>query len=184
MPTEEKPFLENDDFVDYDGSQETRPPGVLLVTEGGILETKRVLERPISASAEIRSTGLTKCLTMTVFAENDEKDSECSLTIGKWGIMWETFPGGAEGTIGSVTSFRHVQMDFDSTTGVKFYVNHELIAISSSERRSGNIKFIADCVDMEVKNVKVKKLDPNIVFDLTDVPAKKNFQKKEERRGR
>ena len=136
--------------------------GVISITHGQSIESVKSYKRPIAVEAEMKSSAHNECFGMTLFATNGEKDTPISLQLGGWATKWAFFPGCCEmtnsiGEMGSVTIWRKVKLVLDSETSVKFYIDEELKYTTDFSGKEGKLRFIAGCVGMNVRNIKIKR---------------------------
>ena len=148
---------------DFTGRFTTTKDGVIGISRRNWIESKDDFQRPITVEAEMRTDGRTECITMSLFARNNGKNTEVSLEIGGWGTKWRFFPGDNRGEMGSVTNWRKVKLELDSSDGVNFFIDGDLKYSTTSSRNEGKLRFIAGCQSMKIRNVKIGK-HTNLLF--------------------
>lgn len=128
--------------------------------KGSVLQMVDTLSRPIAVQAQIKSTPHTEGICMTLFDNGGVHcDQDISVFIGVWNTKYLTFPGGGYGDSGVVNEeFRSVRLELDSETGVKFFLDSDLIGTTTSPKSSGYLRFIAEHVDMVIRNIEVRSL--------------------------
>ena len=109
----------------------------------------------------MKTDGSTECISMTLFAQNNGKNTEISLEIGGWTTLWRFFPGDDRGEMGSVSNWRKVQLELDATNGVKYYIDNSEKYSTTSEKNEGKLRFVAGCQSMLIRNIRVSKPGKN-----------------------
>lgn len=142
---------------DFNGVFTTPTDGEIRIQLGQNIESKEVFSRPITVEAEMKTDGSTECITMSLFADNANKNGDISLEIGYWGSKWRIFPGDDKGEMGPADRWRKVKMELDDSNGVKFYIDDSEKHSTTSGKTEGKLRFIPGCESMLIRNIKVVK---------------------------
>ena len=142
---------------DFDGTLTTPDDGEIGVSQGQSIESKVDFQRPMVVEAEMKTDGSSECISMTLFAPDSSKNEGISLEIGGWGTKWRFFPGDNQGEMGSVSSWRKVKLELDSSEGAHFYIDEVQKYSTNSSLKSGKLRFVAGCRSMRIRNIKIGK---------------------------
>lgn len=144
--------LEHGDFT---GTRTTPATGEIRVSSGDTIVSTKNFRRPIAVEAEMKTDGATQCISMTLFAANDDHLSEIALMIGASGSVWRFYPGNHNGNMGSVTNWRKVKLELDELDNVKYYIDDSLKYSTTSDKKEGKLRFIAGCRAMKIRNITI-----------------------------
>ena len=140
---------------DFTGPSTTPAEGEIRVQERGVIVSKETFRRPITVEAEMKTDGSSECITISLFAINNDKNGDISMEIGGWATKWRIFPGDNRGEMGSVENWRKVKLELDETNNVNYYVDDDLKYTTSSEKTEGKLRFIPGCQSMKIRNIKI-----------------------------
>ncbi|EOD23735.1 hypothetical protein EMIHUDRAFT_367927 [Emiliania huxleyi CCMP1516] len=109
----------------------------------------------------MRSYSNSECITMSLFADSDSKNDIISFEIGGWGNILRIFPGDNRQTIGTITSYRTVQIE---VTGgqARFSLDGTLKYTASVSETRGKVRFISGCTNQYVTNLQVSS--PQVLY--------------------
>jgi len=131
--------------------------GVETTISGGWIKSRDVFTRPVRVSAEMRSAAHAECITMSLFASNNGKNSPYSFETGGWSNRIRLFPGDYRETVGvNNNAWDLVEIDAAADGKVYYYLNGALkYTANDNSKSSGHVRFIPGCVSMKVRNIKV-----------------------------
>ena len=162
--------MDNDDFTGAFTSSNLWEVGQLEIgiAQGGSIESKANFRRPITVEAELMSSSSsTNCISMTLFAEDNGKNTEISVEIGASSVRWILYPGNNRGQLANVgnkrgvLTWRTVKLELDDSERVDFHIDNEHRYNDTSTRKEGKLRFVAGCTSMKIRNIKLGK-----IFDL------------------
>ena len=146
---------------DFTGTSTAPEEGEIRVERGGAIVSTEDFQRPITIEAEMKTDGSSECITMSLFATNNDKNADISLEIGGWGTKWRFFPGDDRGEMGPVDNWRKIKLELDANDNVQYYVDDDLKYSTTCQKNNGKLRFIAGCQSMIIKNIIIGiKIDP------------------------
>ena len=159
--------MDNDDFTGAFTSSNLWEVGQLEIgiAQGGSIESKANFRRPITVEAELMSSSSsTNCISMTLFAEDNGKNTEISVEIGASSVRWILYPGNNRGQLANVgnkrgvLTWRTVKLELDDSERVDFHIDNEHRYNDTSTRKEGKLRFVAGCTSMKIRNIKLGKI--------------------------
>ena len=126
------------------------------------IESKTTYQRPITIEAEIKASESDRagCISMTLFADDDNKITEISLEIGGAPTWWRFYPGNNRGQLAGEGPkvreyWRKVKLELDDSERVDFYIDNEHKYNDTSPKTEGKLRFVGGCTSMKIKNIKI-----------------------------
>eukprot|EP01065_Artemidia_motanka_P045456 TRINITY_DN6688_c0_g1_i3.p1 TRINITY_DN6688_c0_g1~~TRINITY_DN6688_c0_g1_i3.p1 ORF type:complete len:747 (+),score=106.39 TRINITY_DN6688_c0_g1_i3:45-2285(+) len=128
--------------------------GAAFLQRGARIKSKRALRRPVAVEADMRATEA-GCVAMTVFAEDSGKNSPLSIETGAWRTRMRVFPGDRRAEVGANDRWHSVRINASTGDAVNFWHNSSMVHEGRDAAGSGPVRFVAHCVDVEVRRVRL-----------------------------
>merc|ERR1712228_27248 len=126
------------------------------INRGNWIESRVSYNRPLTVNAEMKADNA-ECITLSLFAPNHGKNTAYSLETGGWSNRVRIFPGDFRKTVGRNAEWHSVKIVAKSDGDVSYYYKDQLMTtVQDDTKQSGTVQFIAGCVGMKVRNVKIE----------------------------
>lgn len=119
------------------------------------MQSRDTFTRPVSVTAEMKADR-PECITMSLFAENHEKNAPYSIETGGWATKIRVFPGDYREEVGTNDHWHSVRIEATLDGEVRYSLDDVVkYTVTDTSLQSGKIQFIPGCVGMTVRNVVV-----------------------------
>lgn len=138
--------------------------GTAELKRGAIIEWPHDLKAPIDISADVKTTRRGgECIGMLLFGT--DSNNSILYQSGAWGNKVRLFPGDFKRYVGRNDKWTRIRVTVTRQGTVSFYHgnNKNPVYITNFNKTQGRLRFYAQCVDMQVRDVNIKRLSEDDV---------------------